>query len=263
MPKSSYFYHRAALCIPDKYAEVRERVRAAFNEAKGRYGYRRIHVVLARDGRRVSEKVVRRLMREENLVVVGRKKRKYNAYKGEISPPVPNVIQRDFHADTPNPKRLTDLTEFALPAGRVYLSPIIDCFDGMVVSWSIGTSPDAELVNSMLDSAISTLGEGERPVIHSDRGSHYRWPGWIAKMEHTGLTRSMSKKGCSPDNAACEGFFGRVKNEMFYGRSWVGVSIREFMRTLDGYLHWHNEDRIKMSLGGRSPMEYRQALGYA
>lgn len=190
MPKSSYFYHRAALCIPDKYAEVRERVRAAFNEAKGRYGYRRIHVVLARDGRRVSEKVVRRLMREENLVVVGRKKRKYNAYKGEISPPVPNVIQRDFHADTPNTKRLTDLTEFALPAGRVYLSPIIDCFDGMVVSWSIGTSPDAELVNSMLDSAISTLGEGERPVIHSDRGSHYRWPGWIGRMESAGLTRS-------------------------------------------------------------------------
>lgn len=263
IPKSSYFYHCAALSMPDKYSELRERVRAAFALAGGRYGYRRIHAVLTRDNKTVSEKVVRRLMREENLVVVGCKKRKYNSYKGEISPPVPNLIERDFHADAPNAKWLTDLTEFPLPAGKVYLSPMIDCFDGMVVSWSIGTSPDAGMVNSMLDNAISTLAENDRPVVHSDRGSHYRWPGWIDRMEAAGLTRSMSKKGCSPDNAACEGFFGRLKNELFYGRSWAGVSVEEFIGRLDRYLHWYNEKRIKISLGGRSPMEYRQSLGYA
>jgi putative transposase len=263
MPKSSYFYHHAAQFVPDKYAELRERVRAVFKEAHGRYGYRRVHAVLTKDGGAVSEKVVRRLMREGNLVVVGHKKRKYSSYLGEISPAVPNLIERDFHADAPNTKWLTDLTEFSLPAGKVYLSPVIDCFDGMVVSWSIGTSPDAELANSTLDKAISTLGEDERPVVHSDRGCHYRWPGWLARMEAAGLTRSMSKKGCSPDNAPCEGFFGRVKNELFYGKSWAGVSIPGFIRTLDGYLHWYVEDRIKMSLGGRSPMEYRRALGYA
>lgn len=263
MPKSSYFYHHAALSMPDKYSELRERVRAAFALAGGRYGYRRIHAVLTRDNKTVSEKVVRRLMREENLVVVGCKKRKYNSYKGEISPPVPNLIERDFHADAPNAKWLTDLTEFPLPAGKVYLSPMIDCFDGMVVSWSIGTSPDAGMVNSMLDNAISTLAENDRPVVHSDRGSHYRWPGWIDRMEAASLTRSMSKKGCSPDNAACEGFFGRLKNELFYGRSWAGVSVEEFIGRLDRYLHWYNEKRIKISLGGRSPMEYRQSLGYA
>ena len=216
MAKSSYFYHYAALTLPDKYSNLRERVRAAFTVAEGRYGYRRIHAVITRDGEVVSEKVVRRLMHEENLVVVGRKKRKYSSYKGEISPPAPNLIERDFHADAPNVKWLTDLTEFPLPAGKVYLSPMIDCFDGMAVSWSIGTSPDAEMVNSMPDNAISTLGKNDRPVVHSDRGSHYRWPGWIDRMEAAGLTRSMSKKGCSPDNAACEGFFGRLKNELFY-----------------------------------------------
>jgi len=121
-------------------------VRVAFHEARGRYEYRRIHVVLARDGTKVSEKVIRRLMKEENLVVVGPKKRKYSAYKGEISPAVPNLIRRDFHAAAPNAKWLTDITEFHIPAGRVYLSTIIDCFDGMVVSWSIGTSPNADLV---------------------------------------------------------------------------------------------------------------------
>ena len=93
---------------------------------------------------------------------------------------------------------------------------MIDCFDGLVVSWSIGISPSADLVNTMLDDAISLLNEGEHPIVHSDRGAHYRWPGWIERMNKAGLTRSMSKKGCSPDNSACEGFFGRLKNEMFY-----------------------------------------------
>jgi putative transposase len=92
------------------------------------------------------------------------------------------------------------------------------------------------------------------------RYTHYRWPGWIDRIEKAGLTRSMSKKGCSPDNAACEGFFGRLKNEMFYGRSWQDVSVDGFMDTLDGYLRWYNETRIKMSLGGLSPLEYRQGL---
>lgn len=263
LPKSSYFYQCAALSAEDKYANVRERVRIAFTQAHGRYGYRRIHAVITRDGETVSEKVVRRLMREENLVVVTVRRRKYSSYKGEISPAAPNVIDRDFRANAPNEKWLTDLTEFALPAGKVYLSPLIDCFDGLAVSWSIGTSPDAALVNSMLDEATSTLGPNERPVLHSDRGSHYRWPGWLARVEAAGLTRSMSKKACTADNAACEGFFGRVKNEMFYGRRWTGVSIEQFIDELDRYLHWYNEDRIKMSLGARSPMEYRRSLGYA
>lgn len=176
MPKSSYFYHRAVLSMPDKYAELRGRVRTAFAAADGRYGYRRLHTVLTKDGQAVSEKIVRLLMRVQNLVV-GLNKRRYSSYSGEISPPAPNVIEPDFHADVPNSKRLTDLTEFPLHAGKVYLSPVIDCFDGIGVSRSIGTSPSAEMANSMLDNAISTLGEDERPVVHSDRGSHCRWSG--------------------------------------------------------------------------------------
>ena len=73
--------------------------------------------------------------------------------------------------------------------------------------------------------------------------------------------RSMSKKGCSPDNAACEGFFGRIKNEMFYNRTWIGVTMDSFMETLDKYLHWYNNKRIKMSLDGMSPVQYRLSLG--
>ena len=160
-----------------------------------------------------------------------------------------------------NEKWLTDITEFAIPAGKVYLSPIVDCFDGLLVNWTISTSPDALLVNSMLDDAAKLLSVGEKPIIHSDRGVHYRWPGWIDRMEKNGFIRLMSKKGCSPDNSACEGVFGRIKNEMFYNADWSGVNISEFIGILNDYLYWYNEKRIKKSLGYLSPIEYRHRLG--
>ena len=133
----------------------------------------------------------------------------------------------------------------------------------MLVSWTIGTSPNAELVNTMLDMAIDTLKPEECPIVHSDRGAHYRWPGWLKRMQDKGLIRSMSKKGCSPDNSACEGVFGRVKNEMFYNRKWSGISIEKFIEILNEYLHWYNEKRIKMSLGVLSPIQYRMNLDLA
>ncbi len=171
---------------------------------------------------------------------------------------------RDFRSAVPNQKWLTDITEFQIPAGKVYLSPIIDCFDGLVVSWSLGTTPDAELVNTMLDTAIETVANGpDRPIVHSDRGAHYRWPGWLSRIDGARLIRSMSRKACSPDNAACEGFFGRLKNEMFYPGSWQTTTIEHFIAEVDSYIRWYNEERIKISLGSRSPMEYRANLGYA
>lgn len=259
--KSSYYYQETALSKPDKYKELRAKIKEIFDSVHSCYGYRRIHIMIKRLGIVISEKVIRRIMREEGLKVINVKRKKYNSYMGEISPAVDNIIKRDFHSDEPNQKWLTDITEFHIPAGKVYLSPIIDCFDGMAVTWTIGTSPNAEMVNTMLDEAASFLGENEHPIVHSDRGGHYRWPGWIERMTKYGLTRSMSKKGCSPDNSACEGFFGRLKNEMFYGRTWNDVSIEQFINLLDNYIHWYNEERIKVSLGGLSPVEYRQSLG--
>lgn len=171
-----------------------------------------------------------------------------HSHKGEITPAAENIINRDFKADKPNNKWLTDITEFHIPAGKIYLSPIIDCFDGLPVSWTIGTSPNAELVSAMLDEAISQLIEDEKPVVHSDRGCHYRWPGRLKRIEKAELTRPMSKKGCSPDNSACEGFFGRLKNEMFYSYSWTGIKIDQFIEQLDTYIRWYGEKRIKLSL---------------
>ena len=264
LPRSSYFYHCCRLRIPDKYADARLILSELFESNHRCYGYRRLRSAMDRREIHISEKVVQRLMKQEGLIVTVNRKRRYGSYLGEISPAPENIINRDFKAATPNEKWLTDITEFHIPAGKVYLSPIIDCFDGLVVSWTIGTRPDSELVNTMLDAAVEkVINSDSRPVVHSDRGAHYRWPGWLTRMQNANFIRSMSRKGCSPDNAACEGFFGRLKTELFYPRNWQSTSIEQFIQTVDSYIRWYNEKRIKISLGSLSPVEYRLSLGIA
>ena len=266
MAKSSYEYARSARAKGEsrERANARSAVVEAFEASGDTYGYRRIASVTG-----AGEWTVRGIMRDEGLVArAAKKKRRYSSYEGEISAAPPNLLRDDrgrhhFRADNPNELWVTDVTEFRIPAGRVYLSPIVDCFDGMPLSWSISTSPDAEMANSSLLEACEWLDEGDRPKIHSDRGGHYRWPGWIAICEEHGLVRSMSRKECSPDNARCEGFFGRLKIEFFYGCDWAGVSIGEFTEMLDAYLRWYRDVRVKSDLDYRSPMQYRRDLGLA
>lgn len=264
--KSSYEYQRARLgARRDPDADIRQEVRRLFEEGRGAWGHRRVWARLRRDGVRASEKRVLRVMREEGLAPLyhRRRRRGYSSYAGESSAAPANLVARRFRAGAPDELWLTDITEFALPCGaKVYLSPVIDCFDGRPAAWSIGRRPTAELANSSLELAVSRMRPGAAPVVHSDRGAHYRWPGWIAICEANGLTRSMSAKGCSPDNAACEGFFGRLKNEFFHYRDWSGVSPEEFMERLDAYMEYYCEGRIKESLGWLSPNEYRRSLGY-
>lgn len=264
LARSSYFYHCARIAGEDKYVSVRQRMVGLFETNHRCYGYRRLRASLAQQSIAISEKVVRRLMKQEALIIPKARRRRYNSYLGEISPAPENLINRDFHAAAPNEKWLTDITEFRIRAGKVYLSPVIDCFDGLAISWAIGTRPDAGLVNTMLDAAIGTITDtNEQPIVHTDRGAHYRWPGWLKRVDAAKLIRSMSRKASSEDNAACEGFFGRLKTEFFYPRNWQNVSVGQFIQELDDYIRWYNESRIKMSLGGRSSVDYRKSLGLA
>lgn len=274
MAKSSYEYARSAQAKGETegHAAARKAVIEAFEASGGTYGYRRACAQVnadAGDGAAIGEWTVRGIMRDEGLVArAARKKRRYSSYEGEISEAPTNLLRDDrgkhhFRSNKPNELWITDVTEFRVPAGKVYLSPIVDCFDGMPLSWSISMSPDAEMANSSLLGACKWLGEGDHPKIHSDRGCHYRWPGWIRICDENGLVRSMSRKGCSPDNARCEGFFGRLKIEFFHGCDWTGVTLEEFMGMLDAYLRWYRDVRIKGDLDYRSPMQYRRDLGLA
>lgn len=274
MAKSSYEYAGNAQAggEAEERAAARKAVIEASGASGGTYGYGRVYARVnadAGDGAAIGEWTVRGIMEEENLVAcAARKKRRYSSYEGEISEAPENLLRDErgrhhFRSNKPNELWITDVTEFRIPAGKAYLSPIADCFDGMPPSWSISTSPDAEMANSSLLGACKRLNEGDHPKIHSDRGCHYRWPGWIRICDENGLARSMSRKGCSPDNARCEGFFGRLKIEFFHGCDWAGVTLEEFMGMLDAYLRWYRDVRIKGDLDYRSPMQYRRDLGLA
>ena len=140
---------------PDKYVSCRAQITSIFQENRGVYGYRRIYLALKREGVILSEKIIRRIMKEERIVLPS-KKRKYSSYLGEITPEVENIVSRDFHANQPYEKLLTDITEFSIPSGKLYLSAMIDCFDGKVAGWTTGTHPNADLVNTMLDQVIAS-----------------------------------------------------------------------------------------------------------
>lgn len=272
MAKSGYEYARSAQAKgeAEERAAARRAVIEAFGAGGGTYGYGRVYAQAsadAGDGAAIGEWTVRDIMRDEGLVAcAARKKRRYSSYGGEISEAPENLLRDErgrhrFHADKPNELWITDVTEFRIPAGKACLPPIVDCSGGMPLSWSISTSPDAEMANSSLLGACKRLGEGDHPKIRSDRGCHYRWPGWIRICDENGPVRSMSRKGCSPDNARCEGFFGRLKIEFFHGCDWAGVTLEEFMGMLDAYLRWYRDVRIKGDLDYRSPMQCRRDLG--
>ena len=258
--RSTYHYQLNAMKRPDKDSGLLELVREAFENSERRYGYKRIHLELKGMGIVASAKRIMRLMTRHGLVPLFKSAKRYSSYKGELTKAPKNLVDRDFHAERPNMLWVTDLTEFSIPAGKAYLSPVIDCYDGMPVAWTIGTSPDSALANGMLADACSTLRDGEKPIIHSDRGCHYRWPEWIRICKEHGLTRSMSAKGCSPDNAAAEGFFGRIKQEFFHKRSFAGVSMDGFINMLDDYMVWYRDKRIKTEFG-MSIMDRRRRLG--
>lgn len=247
--RSTYHYQIKAMDRPDKDAWLLPLVEEAFENGKRGYGYKRIHLELKGMGVRVSAKRVMRLTARHGLAPLFRSAKRYGSYKGELTKAPANLVNRDFHAERPNMLWVTDLTEFSIPAGKACLSPVIDCYDGLPVAWTIGTSPNAALANGMPADACSTLGDGEKPIIHSDCGCHYRWPEWICICRDNNLTRSMSAKGCSPDNAAAEGFFGRLKQEFFHKRSFAGVSMDGFINMLDGYMVWYRDKRIKTEFG--------------
>lgn len=272
--KSSCEYARSAQAKGEAEgrAAARKAVIGASGAGGGTYGHRRAPAQVdadAGDGAAIGEWTVRDIMRDEGLVArAARKRRRYSSYEGEISEAPTNLLRDDrgrhhFRSNKPNELWTTDVAEFRIPAGKAYLSPIVDCSGGMPLSWSISTSPDAGMANSSLLGACRWLGEGDHPKIHSDRGRHYRWPGWIGICDENGLARSMSRKGCSPDDARCEGFFGRLKIEFFHGCDWAEVTIEKFMDMLDAYLRWYGDVRIKGDLDYRSPMQYRRDLGLA
>lgn len=281
MPKSTYEHNRRRNAERAKRdEEVARRAREAFEGSGRTYGYRRVRAALLAgagggEAMAVSEREIRRAMREGAMTARRtRKKLAYSSYAGEPDERPANVPLRedgahDFHAGRPDELVVTDVTELKAGGAKVYLSPVVDCFDGMPAAWSISLHPDSALCDSSLLGYLETLPEGHPPVTeHSDGGGPYRAGSWKRICEENGVVRSMSRKGCCPDNARAEGFFGSLKEEFYHGRDWSATPPARFMEQLDGFLRWYRDGRLKgFREGGKVVYDTiagrRRRLGYA
>ncbi len=258
MAKSVFYYHCKALEEIDGDDEVKVSIREIFHLHKGRYGYRRITLTLCNLGRVINHKRVQRLMKEMNLKSKVRPKR-YSSYKGSVGQAVDNLLERDFKADLPNQKWVTDVTEFKVKEEKVYLSPVIDLFSGNVVAYRTAKSAHLSLVSEMFDDAIATLNDGEHPILHSDQGWQYRLKRTQDRLRYAGIKQSMSRKGNCLDNAAAESFFAVLKTEMFHHHEFE--SVDDLITKIDEYIEYYKPKRIKVKLKGLTPIEHRnQAL---
>jgi len=193
-------------------------------------------------------------MSELNLKSLVRPK-KYRSYKGEVGHTAPNVLKRQFEATGANQKWVTDVTEFNVSGEKLYLSPVMDLYNGEIIAFETAKRPAFELVSSMLKKALAKLKTNDRPVLHSDQGWQYRMPAYKRALREKQIVQSMSRKGNCLDNAAMESFFAVLKSEFFYLNKFS--SVETLQTGLKRYIRYYNHDRIKMKLKGLSPVQYR------
>ena len=205
-------------------------------------------------GYRINHKTVQRLMGLLGLKCMVRIK-KYRSYKGQVGKIAPNLIQRNFKADAPNKKWTTDITEFSLFGKKLYLSPILDMYNGEIISYNISEHPVLNQVLDMLDQAFLKSPDDTNLIFHSDQGWQYQHKQYQKRLQEKGIRQSMSRKGNCLDNSVMENFFGLLKSELLYLREFS--SIEEFRVELEKYIDYYNNKRIKNKLKGLSPVQYR------
>lgn len=246
MAKSTFYYYVSRLNNPDSYATLREKISQVYAKNKCRYGYRRITVELHNEGILINHKTVQKLMTEMNIKGHCKKVSKYKSYKGNVGKIVPNVLNRDFKANAPNQKWATDITEVKIKEQKLYLSPILDMYNGEIVTYTISNHPNLRLVTSMLHQALKKVKTSSGLIFHSDQGWHYQHPLYQKMLKDKHITQSMSRKGNCLDNSMMENFFGLMKNELLFLQEWK--DINQFEQELKKYIYYYNNDRIKLRL---------------
>ena len=258
LARSTYYYQARQAQAADKHAELKGRIGAVYAHHKGRYGYRRITATLRQAGQCVNHKTVQKLMQVLGLKSLVRPK-KYRSYRGGPALMAPNLLARQFVADRPNQKWVTDVTEFNVRGQKLYLSPVMDLYNGEILAYETSRRPMFKLVGAMLKKALARLSPTDRPVLHSDQGWQYQQFNYRQMLEARSITQSMSRKGNCLDNAAMESFFGTLKAEFFHLNRFDNIDQLE--AGIRRYIRYYNHDRIKLSKG-LSPVQYRtQAFG--
>ena len=267
--KATYMYWQKRFDRENPNKELEEKILEIHTENKD-FGYRRIHGKLRKLGYVVNKKRVQRIMQKFELQVTSftRKSRKYSSYKGKVGKVAPNRIHRRFHTHIPHQKVTTDTTEFKyyevdekgrMVIKKLYLDPFMDMCNGEILSYSISHQPSAVGIMAALKEAISITSDCPyRRTFHSDRGWAYQMNAYTHELKEHRIFQSMSRKGNCYDNSVMENFFGILKQEMYYGT--VYYSYEELKETIEKYIIYYNEQRIKQKLGWMSPVEYRLNL---
>ena len=258
LSRSTFYYHTKAMRGQDKYAVIKSKIRTLYDHHKGRYGYRRITAALRQTGEIINHKAVQRLMQQLGLQSLVRPK-KYRSYRGAVGRIAPNLLERQFCAEQPNQKWVTDVTEFHVNGQKLYLSPVMDLYNGEIVAWHTERRPVFRLVSNMLQKAFSRLTSSDKPLLHSDQGWQYQQANYRKLLGEHAIRQSMSRKGNCLDNAAMESFSGTLKSELFYLNHFENVE--QLQAGIHEYIHYYNHERIRTKLKGLSPVQYRnQAL---
>ena len=252
MAKSTFYYNNRPK--PDKWAVERQRIAELYHLNRGRYGYRRLTQAMRNEGYVINGKTVRRLMSEAGVRCQVRMK-KYKSYKGEIGKIAPNLLERDFKANAPRKKLVTDVTEFHLFGEKIYLSPVLDLYNSELIYYTVYRHPVMDMVLEMIKGTVAVIGNDTHAILHSDQGFHYQHKDYQKLLQDNNIIQSMSRKGNCLDNAVMENFFGLLKSELLYLQEFD--SVEHFLKELDEYLRYYNVDRIKEKLNGMSPVQYR------
>lgn len=260
MARSTYYYHRSRLSKSDKYQDVIDKLKELHFLHKGRYGYRRLTAALHAEGYAINHKTVSRLMCQAGIECRIRRRKKRVSASAELAAK-PNILARRFHADAPFQKAVTDVTEFFVCGHKVYVSAILDLYDGAVMSMTMSYRNNTDLIMSMFDKMEpSNLNRLEHMLIHSDQGILYRSIRYYEFLKTRHIVQSMSRRGNCYDNAVIESFFGTFKSETI--RLYPIKSIEQLANELREYTKYYNEVRLKSSLGYKSPLEYRRSNGF-
>jgi transposase InsO family protein len=241
---------------------IAEKVESIHNESPDK-GYRRINDDLRHDYNiKVNDKRILRICRIKDI----KSTIKYSnsgctRHADEPQHIADNILNREFHANKPNEKWLTDVTEFKWYEGikvhKIYLSAIIDICDRRIVSYVISRRNDNALVFSTFDQAIEANPDAH-PLFHSDRGYQYTSRAFYSKIQEAGMIQSMSRVAKCIDNGPMEGFWGILKRERYYGKRFT--SEEELIAMIDKYIYYYNERRVQRNLGVMTPMEKHNLL---
>ena len=259
MAKSTYYYEISKKdAVKERNESITAEITEIFQTNNGRYGVRRVYHELRNRGYNVNHKRVQRIMSDEGLRGK-RPKEKYHSYKGEVGRIADNVIARDFATTAPLQKWTTDVSQFSFPWGKCYISPILDMNTNEIISYDLSLSPNMDQINRMLNKAFEKFGDLSGLILHSDQGWQYQHKNYRLELAKRGIIQSMSRKGNCYDNCIMETFFGRLKNEMYYGYEKEYRSFVEFSDAIKKYIEYYNNRRIQAKTKWMPPSKYREA----